>query len=157
MFSLVVIGLMGDFGHKLEIDDVIFFVENSNGAGEDAGERAVLDEEAIVFSKILIAHHRECFYIVHAFRPAKALLGERKVGGDDEDENARMIFGEAVQVFGHGAAYVGIEAGNGGDQFALSFEIGEGLVAEVLVYEPKVVGFLVQCGQCPLRVDNVAF
>ena len=56
--GLVIIGLLGDLGDEFGVEDVVLFVEDEERSGEDAGEGAVLDENAVGFSKLFVTHHR---------------------------------------------------------------------------------------------------
>ena len=43
---------------EFRIEDVVFFIENEDRAGENTGKWTVENEKAIGFSEIFVSHHR---------------------------------------------------------------------------------------------------
>jgi len=76
----IVIRLLGDLGHQLRVRDVAVGADHDDGPGEQSGEGAIGDRDAVVLTEV-VAERRGGLHVLDALGAAEARLRERQVLG----------------------------------------------------------------------------
>lgn len=152
----VVVGLVGDFGDELGVDDAAVLVEDDDGAGEKAGHGAIGDEDSVFLAEARVAEGGEGYDIVDALGGAEAGVGEGEVLGDGQDDGVLHAGGELVEAAHGSGAHAGVEAGEDVEHYSLATEVVEADGLERAVDEREVGSRGSDGGKGPAGVDLVS-
>jgi hypothetical protein len=136
------------------MDDGVPLVEADHGPGRDSLERAAGQEHAVVLGEGPRAHQREGHHAFDTFGRAEALLGEGKIGGNDENDHAVHRGGPLVEFPGRGRADVGVQARDDAEDLLLSGEVPEPHVVQLGTDQAEIRGLAALGRQVSGDVDR---
>ena len=153
----VVVGLMGDFVDQVGVYHIAVGVEYDDGAGEQAGERAVDELEAVFVCELRRTEGRGGHYIVDALGGAEAAQGEGQIHRYAYDSHIGYVGSHLVEAAHAHGAHRGVEAREYIEHDALAAEIAAGYVGEVFGHEIEAGCFGAYGGDVAIGVAGSAF
>ena len=100
----VVVGLLGDLGHELAVDDGAVLVEHDHRAGQQAGEPAVGQLDAVGVAEVAAERADAVTTFSRPSAPQKRFMRERQVGGHAEHDGVVEAGRDLVELAHAGGA-----------------------------------------------------
>jgi len=139
------------------VQHVVIFVQDYDGTGSQAFERAVGNGHTVVLDELGTAQGRQVLHVFQAFGAAETGLGERQVSGDAQHHGVGDIVGLGVELANRRRAGRGVDAWEDVQYFALAGEIRQGHVGQIAGNQGKGWRLGTDLWQLAVDLNRVAF